>query len=240
MNDSFNGIVIEDQHHVDQPLELQNLRVTGNCYFTETVDVDRMEIDGVSKFRSFVTCDRLWVSGEVQMMQMLLTETLRVTGSLTVMGNCWADVAVFEGEGEFNSKFSAGRLLVKPSAAVNTAGRLKAERLTVQGMVRGTGKLSCREAEIMSCFPSFIHELVGDSVKVAYAVPSGQLEMNCTDYILTCSFMDVGKAVLEHTYVEQLFCDTAIIGAGCCIRELIYRDGVEIDSGAVVERLSKA
>lgn len=240
MADSFNGIVIEEEQTVDQALELQNLQVTGNCYFMDTVEADRIEIDGVAKFRSFVTCDRLWVPGEAQMMQRLLTETMQVSGGISVLGRCWADVAVFEGQGLFHGVFSTGRLLIKTPGTLEVTERLKADRVTVNGQLRSSARLSCREAEFISCTCSSVHQLTADSVKVACKVRPDQLEMGEEEYILLTSFMDAGTVSLEHAYVEQLFCDVAVIGKGCRIRELIYRDGVEIDSGAIVERVSKA
>ncbi len=240
MSDSFNGIVIEDARTVDQVLELPNLRVTGNCFFMDTVEAERLEIDGEAKFSGFVTCDRLWVSGSAYMMHTLLTETLQIAGTLSVLGRCISDVFVLKGTGIFHSTFSAGRLLVKPSGTLETTGRVKGDRVTIQGQMTATSRLSCREAEFISCFPSEIHEICADVLRVKYQVPPGQLELGCSSYLLSASFLDVSEAVLEYTYAEQLFCDTAVIGKGCRIREVIYRDGIEIQDGAIVERLSKA
>ncbi len=240
MNNSFNGLVIEDQHTATQPLRLQNLQVTGDCYFMETVEADRIEITGTANFREFTTCDRLWISGEACFMQNLLAETIQVPGNLTVLGRCWADVAVFESKGNVQGIFSTGRLLVKGSGTLEATQKVKGDRVTVQGQLLANEQVNCKELEVLSCFPSRIHEVNSDSVLVRYITPAGQLEMTCATPLLTVSFMDVTEADLEYTRVEELFCDSAVIGKGCHIRELIYRKGVEIDSGAVVERLLKA
>ncbi len=240
MNNSFNGLVIEDDRTIDQAMSLQNLQIAGNCYFMDTVEADRLQIEGEGKFSSFVTCDRLWVSGNAYMMQTLLTETIQNTGNLTVLGRCISDVAVFEGRGIFHGPFSTGRLLVKSPSTVEYTGRVKADRITVAGQMLGTAKVRCREVEFISCFSSDVHEISADFLRVAYQVPQGQLALDCAAPILTVAFMDVSTAVLEYTHVQQLFCDKAVIGKGCRIKELIYRDGIEIESGAVVERLSKA
>lgn len=240
MQSSFNGLVIEDRHTATQPLHLQNLQVTGECYFMETVEADRIEITGAADFREFATCDRLWVSGEARFMQTLLAETIQVSGVLSVLGRCWADVAVFEGKGNMQGAFSTGRLLVKSAGTLEATQKVKGDRVTIQGQLLASEQVNCRELEVLSCFPSRIHEVNSDSVRVRYVTPIGQLEMPCTVPVLTASFMDVTEADLEYTHAEELFCDSAVIGRGCHIRELIYRKGVEIDSGAVVERLLKA
>ena len=240
MKSSFNGLVIEDRHTATQPLHLQNLQVTGECYFMETVEADRIEITGSANFREFATCDRLWISGEARFMQNLLAETIQVPGNLTVLGRCWSDVAVFEKQGNIQGTFSAGRLLVKGSGTLEATQKVKGDRVTIHGQLLANEQVNCQELEVLSCFPSRIHEVNSDSVKVRYVTPPGQLEMPCTQDLLTVTFMDVTEADLEYTRVEELFCDSAVIGRGCYIRELIYRKGVEIDSGAVVERLLKA
>ncbi|MBR5280944.1 MAG: hypothetical protein IKU26_08270 [Clostridia bacterium] len=240
MNHNFNGLVIEDRHTATQPLHLQNLQVTGDCYFMETVEADRIDITGTAQFREFATCDRLWISGEACFKQNLLAETIQVPGDLTVLGRCWSDVAVFEHKGNIQGAFSAGRLLVKGSGTLEATQKLKGDRVTIQGQLLANEQVNCQELEILSCFPSRIHELNSDRVTVRYVTPPGQLEMTCTSPLLTVTFMDVSEANLTYTHVEELFCDSAVIGKGCYIRELIYRKGIEIDSGAVVERLLKA
>ncbi len=240
MNNSFNGLVIEDDRTFDQAMSLQNLQIAGNCYFMDIVEADRLQIEGEGRFSSFVTCDRLWVSGRAYMMQTLLTETIQNTGNLTVLGRCISDVAVFEGNGEFQGSFSTGRLLIKTSGTAVYSGKVKADRMTVAGQMLGTAKIRCREAEFISCYTSEVHEISADFLRVAYQVPQGQLALDCAAPILSVTFMDVSTAVLEYTHVQQLFCDKAVIGKGCRIKEVIYRDGIEIEDGAIVERLSKA
>ena len=59
------------------------------------------------------------------------------------------------------------------------------------------------------------------------------------EYLLSCDFVDCFEADLEYCNIDKLYCDSAIIRKGCTIHEILYRDSIEIEPGAHVERLSR-
>ena len=58
-------------------------------------------------------------------------------------------------------------------------------------------------------------------------------------FLLISDFVDCFTADLEYCNIERLYCDSAVIRKGCTIHEILYRDSIEIEQGARVERLSK-
>lgn len=240
MTESFNGIVIEDCQSFPDPVHLDNLQILGSASFGDTVEAERIEIAGEARFGSFATCDRLDVSGEALFLKRLLTETLRVSGSARFLGRVWSEVAVFEGRGTLNAPFSLARLVLKPNAEVQSSSKLKVDRMTVNGKISVSAKVSCTDAEVISCARSEIFEIFADRLTVRYKARADRPEIASGEFLLTASFADTGSAELEYAQIGQLFCDSAVIGRGCRIGELIYRDKVEITDGAAVERLSKA
>lgn len=240
MADSFNGIVIEDNQTVEECVRLQNLQVTGNAMFLNTVEADRIEVPGSARFQTFVTCDRLDVSGSAVLMGRLLTETLRATGPLTAIKRIWTEVAVFENHVILQGPLNASRVVIRTDATVNATAKMKIDRVTVNGQLTSGSTLRSLEAEFISCAYSDINEILTDRIAVRYKARADVPGISPGDYLLVVSFLDAGNASLEYTYAEQMYCDSAVIGNGCRIRQLTYRDQVEIAPGAVVERVLKA
>lgn len=236
MPDIFSGLVIDDEQTIDRPVNFTDLEVSGSASFLDIVESDNITVSGYAAFRNFTTCDRIEVSGKADCTGRLLTETAKVTGELSVTGKATADVLVVEGKTELKSRFSCGRILVRKEGFLGCSGKMKVDRLTVNGTIQCDTGVSCRSAEILSCEKSFAGEIVADTVKVSYVPSVFKPGIKDGDYILVAPFIDGDEVFLEYTDAACVYCHDAVIGRGTRVGELVSDGNVRIESGAVVER----
>ena len=235
--ESFNGIVIEDDQTVDQRVDVRNLQVYGRAVFCEDVEADEIEVFGSSRFRSFLSCDRLSVTGEAVVLDGLLAESVRVDGSLNVSGRFRSDVVVVDGTLTASGKYSGARLLIRSKGRVDAAAPIKAERLNVNGAIYTGSVFSGENLEILSCEHSEIARVRVIEASVKYKPRGDVPEIREGEYLLSSYYIEAQNANLEYVSADSLECDSAYIGPGCRIGEIIYKNDIEIDKRSVVERL---
>ncbi len=237
--ESFNGIVIEDDQTVDQQVDVKNLQVYGNAVFREDVEADEIEIFGSARFRNFVSCDRLSVYGESVMLGGLLSETLRADGTLNISGKSRSEIAVVEGTLCIQEKLTSSRVIVRTRGRIEASRGIRSGHVTVSGTLISGGSVRCDEFEIVTCERSEIARIYASDAQVKYK-PRGDVPgIEAGQYLLSSYYIEAQTAELEYTAVDVLECDSAVIGPGCRVGELSYRDEVEIAPGAAVERLYK-
>ncbi len=256
MRNEFDGIVIQDDQSVDEPVSCHNLRVTGTAGFMSAVDADFADISGEVCFDADVTCDKLTVRGRCVCKCALLSSSVRVFGGMAVYGRFYAETVVINGAFKFRSAFRAASLSVKSDGYVKGSAKLRVSRCIINGAVVNSGVLSADTVSIMSGRPSRIQEIRCESIRAeaqegfSSDAPSYDNDMYDTGgsdsftgvsdkYLLTSDFVDCYTADIESCRIGTLFCDSAVIRKGCVIHEILYRDSIEIEQGARVERLSK-
>ena len=136
-------------------------------------------------------------------------------------------------------KLHATRLVIRSRGRLEAAGNIKAERIVIGGVAFSGATFRGDNIEITSCEQSEIARIVASDIKVTYK-PRGDVPgIKEGEYLLSAYSIEVQTAELEYVAADSLECDSAVIGPGCRIGELTYRDGLELDPGAVVERLNK-
>jgi len=237
--ESFNGIVIEDDQTVDQAVDVRNLQIYGNAVFRSRVEAEAVEVFGTGRFRSFVTCDTLEIPGDAVMLEKLLSESIKVEGSLSVAGKTRTEVAVIDGSAVFMEKLTAARCVLHTRGRMEADGGLKIDRLISGGKLIVPGTLTGDALEITSCEQSEIARVNVYNVKVAYKPRGDVPEIGDGEFLLTSYFIDAEELDLEYVAADVVECDRAVIGPGCRIGELNYREDVKIDRDAQVERVMK-
>lgn len=236
MRTEFDGIVIEDQQTVREAVYCQNLNVKGFANFTMWVEADYVEIGGEACFDSYITCDKITVRNRCVCKNTLLTTSLRVMGDMAVYGKIDAEVIIVGGRLKFRNTLRTSVLSVGTNAIVKGSGKLKASRCSVNGMLLNSGVINTYDFSINSSDTSRIQEIRTDRFKVRESYDKNKEEQ---EYLLICDFVDCFTADIEKCKIDQLYCDRAVIRKGCVINEVLYRDNIEIEPGAHVERLSK-
>lgn len=237
--ESFNGIVIEDDQTVDQAVDVRNLQIYGNAVFRSRVDAESVEIFGTGRFRSFVTCDDLEIPGDAVMLERLLAETVKVEGSLCVAGKSRMEAAVIDGSAVFMDKLTAARCVLHTRGRLEADGGLKVERFVCGGKLIVPDTLTGDMLDVTSCEQSEIARVNVYKIKVAYKPRGDVPEIREGEFLLSAYFIDAEELDLEYVAADVVECDRAVIGPGCRIGELSYREDVKIDRYARVERVMK-
>lgn len=236
MKKEFDGIIIENKQHIREGIYCQNLSITGEAKFVSEVEADVVEITGDACFDSYITCDKLNVRGRCMCKDSLITTSLRVFGALAIYGKLNSETVIVGGGLKFRDSFRTAGLLVKRDAVVKGSGRLKASKCSIEGYMLNTGTVISDSFSIRSNLTSRIQEIRTDLFLVRCDKIKNEDEQNT---ILVCDYVDCFEADIENCKIDTFYCDTAVIRKGCVINEVFYRDSIEIEQGARVERLSK-
>ena len=242
----FNGIVVDGaEEYIEEALHLHDLRVTGRAIFLEVVDAEYAEISGACEFQDFATCDTLQVLGSCECREGLLTEGIGISGSLSVCGRLWANSVTVEGSLTADRYCKMIRLKVKSDGFAVFRGKVRLDKAVIHGILNTTASLHCIEAKIRSERCSYIRTLFADELLVERTDPAVRTSTfrgpaQKEHAVLLCDLADCGDVDLTDCRITQLFCEHRIIRKGCRIRELVYRSSIEIEPGAVVEKLSRA
>lgn len=236
MKTEFDGIVIEDQQIIQEAVYCHNLNVKGFASFKLWVEADFVEIGGEACFDSYITCDKITIRDRCVCKNTLLTTSLRVMGDMAVYGKIDAEVIIVGGRLKFRNTLKTAVLSISTDAIVKGSGKLKASRCAINGALLNSGVVSTYDFSINSSETSHIQEIRTDKFKVKEYIDKNE-ESN--EFLLVSDFVDCFTADIEKCKIDKLYCDSAIIRKGCMINEVLYRDSIEIEQGAHVERLSK-
>ncbi|MBO4327712.1 MAG: hypothetical protein J5950_10610 [Clostridia bacterium] len=237
--ESFNGIVIEDDQTIDQSIDVRNLQIYGNAIFREEVEAGEIEVFGTARFGNFVSCDRIEVHGEAVVPGELLCESVKVGGALNVSGRFRSDVVVVDGLLNTHGKYTGANVIVRSRGRFEASRDLKAEKFILNGVLYSGAAIKGEQVEIVSCERSEIARILTSELKVKYK-PRGDVPgINEGEYLLSSYYIDAQNADLEYVAADTVECDSAHIGPGCRIGELVYRNEIEIDGGSSIERLYK-
>lgn len=238
MRNDFDGVVIEDRQVVEDAVICHNLSVEGTAEFMSEVEADYVDISGEACFDVYISCDKLTVRNRCVCKSSLLTTSVRIFGAMAIYGKLHSETLIVGGALKFRDSIRAASLFVRSGSLVKGSAKLRASKCTVNGTLNNSGVVVSDTLSIVSDRPSKIQEIRCDRLCVSYNSLSGK-PLREDSFVLTSDFVDCFTAELESCNIERLYCDSAIIKKGCTIHEILYRDSIEIEQGARVERLSK-
>ena len=136
-------------------------------------------------------------------------------------------------------KFSGMRMVVRSRGRLEASRNFKAERLSLYGAAYCGGTFRGESLDILSCERSEIARVLVSEVNVKYKPRGDVPEIRDGEFLLSSYLIEAQSVSLEHVSADTVECDSAVIGPGCRIGELVYKNSVEIDEHSVVERLYK-
>lgn len=236
MRNEFDGLVIEKQQVISEPVNCHNLSIKGIAEFQSEVEADFVDITGEACFESYITCDKITIRNRCVCKKSLLTGSVRVIGVMAVYGRLNSETVIVNGAMKFRDSFKTSALLIRAGSLIKGSAKLRTSHCTVNGVLNNTGVVVAEEFKIIGSKMSRIQEIRTDKFQVKLSTENDKPD---DDYLLACDFVDCFNADIEYCNIDKLFCDSAIIRKGCTIHEVLYRDNIEIEQGAHVERLSR-
>lgn len=244
MRNEFDGVVIEDQQVVEEGVYCQNLTVNGIAEFMAEVEADFIDINGEACFDTYVTCDKFTVKQRCICKEGIFTSSMRILGAMAVYGRINSETVFVRGALKFRDTLRTATLSVRMESLVKGSGKLRAARCMINGVLNNSGVVQAEDFIISGNKTSRVHEIRCDILRVKYNQMYNEYKENNKKesgetFLLVSEFVDCFEADIEYCNIEKLYCDSAIIRKGCMIQEVLYRDSIEIEQGARVERLSK-
>ena len=236
MRNEFDGVVIEKQQVLCDAVNCHNLSIKGIGEFRSEVEADFVDISGEACFESYITCDKMTVRNRCVCKSSLLTTSLRIIGVMAVYGKLNSENVIVHGALKFRGNLRAYSFLVRQGSLAKGSAKLKTSNCVINGVLNNSGEVIANEFKICSNKMSRIQEIRTDKFSVKL---NPDCEKPDDEFLLSCDFVDCFEAELEYCNIDKLYCDSAIIRKGCTIHEILYRDSIEIEPGAHVERLSR-
>lgn len=238
MNSNLDTIIMDGRETINEAVNIGCLGVVGNIVFNRKVDAQEVEISGKAQFGSVITCDKLTITGECNAKIDVITELIKIRhGKVGFYGKVYTDSLLSSGEITSYDVIRSQRINITKEAKMVASGTIKADVVKIFGKILSTTYLKSTELRIISNQLSEIRSIITDILVTKKAEEDNDKKRS---FVLMSDFIDCIEADLSYCQIGQLYCDSAIIRSGCIIDELIYRKEVEIEPGAVVERLVKA
>lgn len=238
MKSGFDDIVLDGRETITEPVDVRNLGIVGQLSFSRKVEADTVWIRGKAQFSSVITCDWLTVEGQCTAQIEVITEQIKNKhGVIWFYGRVYSNSIISSGEIKSYDVIHSGRINIAKGALVEASGRIKADTVKIFGRLLSTTTVNATEIRINSEKTSEIRSIISDILIVKRKRPEGEKKK---EFTLVSDFIDCIEADIECCRIGQLCCDSAIVRSGCFIDELVYSKEVEIEPGAVVERLVKA
>ena len=233
----------------------QSLRVSGSCHIPGG-HYDTVQGSGSIRIEGNVTANTFHTSGSIRGHGALKTKTFRASGSTRLQGS----VEVGEGScsGSFHvdgglrvlsqltlsgsSQISGGLAgeKVRGSGALSIGEEVSLEEITWSGSVRCPGLISADWIDLNVQGRSEVGELAGAKIRVATDNAGNIFRWlsfgGSTNAGLTVAEVSGDEVTLEVTEAQVVRGDRVVIGPGCRIDRVEYRQSLEIHPSSVVNK----
>ena len=220
----FNRVAIAGQGDVDGDLDCVELKITG-C-----ADV-----------RGHLVGRTVKITGSADMEKDVKADEVRVMGTLTCHGKITATKMTVRGSADVAGGVAAQEIEV--SGVLTTKGDCEAESFAATGVVTIGGMLNAGNIDIKphhgGCRAG---EVGGEKISIGPGAPGGLhriLRLFQTPARFTTGTVEGDDIHLEHTRAKTVRGNNVVIGPGCEIELVEYRDTFDCDRGATVKEHKK-
>jgi cytoskeletal protein CcmA (bactofilin family) len=194
-----------------------------------------IKITGESTFVGDVDCIKLQHVGELSIQGNLKTEELKLTGECEVQGNL--EASILRGRGEVKVSSGARIENIKFTGNLDAGGDCEAGTLEVDGAFTVSGLLSADSLEVKMYGPCKAREIGGTTLRVKRSRATKLLNFFMTrgDSVLTAEEIEGDVVELEYTSAAVVRGNRVVIGPGCQIGRIEYRDSLHIHKNSTVK-----
>jgi cytoskeletal protein CcmA (bactofilin family) len=198
-----------------------------------------VKLTGESTFEGDVDCTKLSCTGELVVNGALRTEELNLTGEIDVRG--FLEARKIGGRGELNVVSGIRGENIKFTGNIEVKGDCEAASLELSGGFLVEGLLSAENLEVSMYGPCSARELGGGKLRIkrSKAVMLTSLVKSKSVAALTADIIEGDNIELEHTIANIVRGNRVLIGAGCKIDRVEYRDVLDIHKTAIVNEKIK-
>jgi len=194
-----------------------------------------IKITGESTFIGDVDCMKLHHVGELSVQGGLKVDELKLTGECEVRGTLEAGIVRGRGEVEVSSGVRVEK--IKFTGNLDAGGDCEAGSLEVDGAFTVSGLLSADRLEVKMYGPCKAREIGGTTLHVKRSRATKLLNFFTTrgESVLTAEEIEGDIVELEYTSAAVVRGNQVIIGPGCQIGRVEYRDSLHIHKNSTVK-----
>lgn len=222
---------------------------------------NRVDIDGMAKVDGDLDCIDFRINGTAKVFGNLKTERGKVNGMATIKGNVEASEFKINGTTRVDGNISGREMKIEGHSTINgsisieeveirgianIAGDLSAETFTSQGVFTVGGLLNAGTIDIELYATCKAREVGGEKISVKRGDSFSIRKVINTifsfldiDYKLTAETIEGDDIYLEYTKARTVRGNNIILGAGCEIELIEYKNSLEPNSESKVRETRK-
>lgn len=207
-----------------------NLKILGNSSSAGGTFKD-VKVTGECAFSGDVDCLGFSLTGEAAVYGNLRMHTLKMTGECAVKGR--VDGVGLRGQGQMTADKGLRIEHIHYTGGITVTGDCEAEQLQLTGTVAVSGLLNAETLELTLLGPSRADAVGGGTISVKRS-RTGALLRPGKRISFETRLIEGDRIELQHTQAQIVRGGKVIIGPGCEIDTVEYRDLLEIHASSTV------
>lgn len=216
----YNHISITGVGKLLGDLKANNIDVIGSCSGNGSLEVKEILVNGHMSYEGEIVSNNLIsVNGNMIVKNNLFAENLKVAGNLKINGNC-----------EFSR--------VNVSGAFNIKGNCEGNNFHCGGAVNIDGLLNADNIELYLYKEANIKEIGGENIVVKIDSKLNKIPLvgKILNSQLKAETIEGDNIFLEYTTAKKVSGKNIVIGEGCIIEEVIYRENIDVHIDSKVSK----
>lgn len=246
---NYDKVSIDGVGKVSGDLFCNALEVDGSGKLLGNVEAKTVEVDGVSKFEKNLKALKANIDGASKILGDAAIEEMDVDGALKISGNLKALKGDIDGAVKVENNAFINNLQV--DGALKVMGDLQGDGIEVDGLIVVDGLLNYENILLNLEGPCSIKEIGGSNIKIKHDGSSSisKVILGFVKGLFTLNLGDfngVTSEVIEGDTIEIENCKVGIIrgkhimvGEGCEIEKIEYRDSIDISPSSRVKEIVK-
>lgn len=224
--------------------KFDNVRLSGACSVNGDLECTELHCSGASEIRGGVKAKYVKTSGSSDIKGEVSAEEIIISGASHIRGDVNTNNIKTSGASEIKGNLSAEK--VEISGASEIKGDCNTESFVARGGFDIGGLLNADNVDIELGGKCRVREIGGEKIKVVEGIRVGSSLGRLLNNIfssermeLTVSIIEGDDIYLEYTRASIVRGNKVIIGKGCNIHTVEYKDSIEINSDAQVVEQKK-
>lgn len=219
----YHNVIINGMENIKGDISCELLNVNGTANISGAVTADKVELNGVGNFSGQLQCSKLLVSGAGKLDGNLVSDEMEVSGALSVDG-------VIKGD------------ILKVRGAIK-ANKLEVEDFQCDGSFSVKEMINAEIVEVLLREKCEAREIGGESIRIqkGYVKQSVMGSIFSTigkEPVFKAETIEGDEIYLEYTKAKVVRGSKVIIGPGCEIVLVEYRESLEVNESSKVKNRS--
>ncbi|WP_405114532.1 hypothetical protein MHH28_10240 [Paenibacillus sp. FSL K6-1217] len=222
---------------MNEAAERHDLKILGTSSSVGGVFKD-VKVTGECTFRGDVDCLKLAQTGEVAVEGDLRAQHIKMTGECKVKGR--VDAASLRGQGQLTAGGGLRIEEIRLTGGIIVTGDCEAEQVELTGILEVSGLFNAEKLDLVLFGPCKADTVGGGRISIKRSRSSALLRPGMSKNMsFTARLIEGDRIELQHTQAQTVRGGSVVIGAGCEIETVEYRDLLEVHKSSTVRNTVK-